>query len=124
MSVQVCLGEIETWIMEPKENINYLEATFDVKIEMPNVSEVLTKNCSCPSQEHIMILWCAHAAIGHLVNTNVMSALRLGVNHLLPLIIFCARSFRCSRNVTMYREKLKQSSKLEKTKREQSWKYY
>jgi hypothetical protein len=34
-SVQVCLGKIETWLMESESNINYLESKFGVKMEFP-----------------------------------------------------------------------------------------
>ena len=32
-SIQVCLGEIESWLLEPKSNIQFLEETFGKKLE-------------------------------------------------------------------------------------------
>jgi len=36
MSVQVCLGSIEAWLMEPMKNINYLEDIFGVTLDIPD----------------------------------------------------------------------------------------
>ena len=34
-SIHVCLGEIETWLLEPKSSIDYMEKTFEMKLETP-----------------------------------------------------------------------------------------
>jgi len=34
-SIHVCLGEIETWLLEPKISIDYIEKTFEMKLETP-----------------------------------------------------------------------------------------
>ena len=57
-SVQVCLGEIETWLMESGSHINYLESTFGVKLEFPGENEILTNYCSCPEGTHPDSLLC------------------------------------------------------------------
>jgi len=57
-SVQVCLGEIETWLMESGSHINYLESTFGVKLEFPGENEILMKSCSCPEGTHPDSLLC------------------------------------------------------------------
>ena len=31
-SIQVCLGKIESWLLEPKSNIQFLEETFQKKL--------------------------------------------------------------------------------------------
>ena len=72
MFVQVCLGVVETWILEPKESISHLEGIFDVKIEIPNQSEILTKVCECPSGTHPGSLVCTRCkyAFGRHENTE------------------------------------------------------
>lgn len=59
MTIHVCLGRIETWLMEPMKNINHLEAVFGVKIELPgSVSENVTQTIKHVEQndklEHLM----------------------------------------------------------------------
>ena len=58
ISFQVCLGEIESWIREAHQNIDYLEATFNMKVEMPGESEALIKECYCPKGTHPSWLIC------------------------------------------------------------------
>jgi len=59
MSIQVCLGSIEEWIMEPKENINYLESTFGEFAETsPDYKDELEKECECPPGTHPDCLLC------------------------------------------------------------------
>ena len=45
-SIQVCLGEIESWLLEPKSNIQCLEETFGKKLERVQLGrkQVLTTN--------------------------------------------------------------------------------
>ena len=57
-SVQVCLREIETWLMEPGSNIQYIESKFGVKLELPEENEILTKSCTCPAGTHSGSLVC------------------------------------------------------------------
>jgi hypothetical protein len=33
-SIHVCLGEIESWLLEPKSNIEFLEETFELELEL------------------------------------------------------------------------------------------
>ena len=60
MSIQVCLGSIEEWIMAPKENISYLESTFGISIAetTPDYKDELEKDCDCPSGTHPDCLLC------------------------------------------------------------------
>lgn len=60
MSIQVCLGSIEEWIMVPKENINYLESTFGESIAetSPDYTDELEKDCDCPPGTHSDCLLC------------------------------------------------------------------
>jgi hypothetical protein len=51
-SVQVCLGEIETWLMEPASNMNYLESKFDIKIDLPENDVPGIWVCECPRGTH------------------------------------------------------------------------
>lgn len=51
MSVQVCLGAVEAWVMEPQKIIDFLEKTFGNKVDIPddiNASHV----CDCPEGTH------------------------------------------------------------------------
>jgi hypothetical protein len=42
-SIQVCLGEIESWLLEPKSNIQFLEETFGKKLDiLTDEDQVLT----------------------------------------------------------------------------------
>jgi hypothetical protein len=49
MSIQVCLGEIDAWVIqESKEAINFLEETFETKMEMPDDNVTLEPHpCNC-----------------------------------------------------------------------------
>ena len=49
MSIQVCLGEIDSWVIqEPQENITFLEETFEMKMEIPDYEVTLGPHkCSC-----------------------------------------------------------------------------
>ena len=49
MSIQVCLGEIDSWVIqEPQKNISFLEETFNTKMEIPEDNVILEPHkCSC-----------------------------------------------------------------------------
>jgi len=68
-SVQVCLGRIETWLMEKESNISYLESKFDVNIEFPEEDDPLKgRVCSCPTGTHpdsLGCLWCGKQKCDH-----------------------------------------------------------
>jgi hypothetical protein len=51
MSIQVCLGEIDAWVIqETQENVTFLEETFAKKIEIPDDNIQLGPHeCSCES---------------------------------------------------------------------------
>ena len=58
MAIQVSLGRMETWIMETRETIDYLENTFGDKIAMPY--SILKRKCECPSGTHDSSAICLH----------------------------------------------------------------
>ena len=46
-SIQVCLGEIESWLLEPKSNIQFLEKTFGAKLKnLPETPLINDYTCS------------------------------------------------------------------------------
>ena len=45
-SIQVCLGEIESWLLEPKANIQFLEETFGKKLDILTDEDLLNEGCS------------------------------------------------------------------------------
>jgi hypothetical protein len=49
MSIQVCLGEIDAWVIqEPQGNITFLEKTFETRMEIPDDKVTLGPHkCSC-----------------------------------------------------------------------------
>lgn len=49
MSIQVCLGEIDSWVIqEPQGNITFLEESFNTKMEIPDDNVILEPHkCSC-----------------------------------------------------------------------------
>jgi hypothetical protein len=50
-SIQVCLGEIESWLLEPKSNIQFLDKTFGTKLK--NLPETpLGNDYTCSSVEY------------------------------------------------------------------------
>ena len=53
MSIQVCLGEIDAWVIqEPQKNISFLEETFEKKMEMPDDDVTLGPHrCSCETHD-------------------------------------------------------------------------
>lgn len=52
MSVQVCLGKIDEWLMVPNNTIQFLQSTFDAKLEFPRENEVLEGDCKCAPRMH------------------------------------------------------------------------
>lgn len=63
MNVQVCLGNIESWAMESYDNIDYLESTFGVKLEIPNYFDSMIRKCDCPPGTHPDHLKCSDCSI-------------------------------------------------------------
>jgi hypothetical protein len=53
MSIQVCLGEIDSWVIqEPQGNISFLEETFETKMEMPDDNITLGPHqCKCAKHD-------------------------------------------------------------------------
>jgi len=53
MSIQVCLGEIDSWVIqEPQKNISFLEDTFFKQMEMPDNNVTLGRHkCSCKTHD-------------------------------------------------------------------------
>ena len=45
-SIQVCLGEIESWLLEPKTNIQFLEETFGKKLDILTDEDLLNEGYS------------------------------------------------------------------------------
>ncbi|KAL7448566.1 hypothetical protein ACHAWC_000730 [Mediolabrus comicus] len=51
MTIQVCLGEIDAWVIqETQNNINFLEETFKKKMEIPD-DDQLGRNCICETHD-------------------------------------------------------------------------
>ena len=50
-SIHVRLGKIESWLLEPKSNIEFIEATFEKKLEIPAAGD-FEQDCDCPSGTH------------------------------------------------------------------------
>ena len=74
-SVQVCLGRIETWLMESESNINYLESKFDAKMEFPAENESLVSECSCPEGTHpgsLRCLYCGRKKCDHFGHSKTL----------------------------------------------------
>lgn len=60
--IHVCLGGIETWLLEPERNIEFLESAFGITLERPTDDD-FDKECSCPPGTHIntdVCLKCHH----------------------------------------------------------------
>jgi hypothetical protein len=53
MSIQVCLGGIDAWVIqEPQKNISFLEETFEKKMEMPDENVTLGRHrCGCETHD-------------------------------------------------------------------------
>ena len=61
-SIHVCLGEIETWLLEPKSSIDYINGTFKKKLKSLTDDDVgnmtspsgsdICMNCSSPFSSH------------------------------------------------------------------------
>ena len=53
MSIQVCLGEIDAWVIqEPQKNISFLEEAFEKKMEMPDDDVTLGRHTCCCKTRH------------------------------------------------------------------------
>jgi hypothetical protein len=52
MSIQVCLGEIDSWVIqETQENVTFLEETFCEKMEMPDDGQLEPQDCKCETHD-------------------------------------------------------------------------
>jgi hypothetical protein len=68
MSIQVCLGEIDAWVIqESKETINFLEETFEKKIEIPDENVILEPHqCKCEKHDpNEICLYCTKKYCDH-----------------------------------------------------------
>ncbi|KAL9191269.1 hypothetical protein ACHAXT_000975 [Thalassiosira profunda] len=61
MSVQVCLGKIEGWVIEPQTVTNFLEESFGKKLEC---GEDEMTYCECPEGSHCKDDLCGSCGIG------------------------------------------------------------
>ena len=52
MSVQVCLGQVDKWLMDPHSIIVFLNSTFESELQIPGESEVGGTNCVCTEEVH------------------------------------------------------------------------
>jgi hypothetical protein len=70
MSIQVCLGEIDAWVIqEPQKNISFLEETFKQEMEMPDDNVTLGRHqCRCGTHlPNEICLKCGNQYGGHAV---------------------------------------------------------
>ena len=51
-SIHICLGEIESWLLEPKSNIDFIEETFGEALDIPTAADITPKQCACPTGTH------------------------------------------------------------------------
>lgn len=58
MSIQVCLGEVETCVMEPLRDIDFLKGIFGVELDLPDDNSLKANPCSCPSGVHGILDGC------------------------------------------------------------------
>lgn len=58
-SIHVCLGGVETWLLEPNSNIEFLEATFGVQLDIPTADD-FDKECICIDGTHVISDLCLH----------------------------------------------------------------
>ena len=71
-SIQLCLGEVETWLIEPDTNIEFLNATFEKKLEAPSADD-FNKQYACPLGTHLnsdLCLYCNRKYSEHIIRTN------------------------------------------------------
>ena len=52
MSVQVCLGKIDAWVMESDSATSFLETTFGTKLDIPDDDLALISECGCDEGTH------------------------------------------------------------------------
>ncbi|KAL7456615.1 hypothetical protein ACHAWC_009107 [Mediolabrus comicus] len=69
MSIQVCLGGIDEWVIqEPQKNISFLEETFEKKMEMPDDNVTLGPHmcrCKTPHDPNEICLRCGKKFCEH-----------------------------------------------------------
>ena len=51
-SIHVCLGEVESWLLEPKSNIDFIKETFGKELDVPTADDITVKQCACPTGTH------------------------------------------------------------------------
>jgi len=54
-SIHVLLGEMESWLLESQRKIEFIETTFDTKLETPSPDHLLVEEvsvCNCPSDHY------------------------------------------------------------------------
>jgi hypothetical protein len=57
-SIHVCLGEIESWLLEPKSNIEFLEETFELELELLGNGDLEND-----SDERVQMIHVGHAIV-------------------------------------------------------------
>ena len=57
-SIHVCLGEIESWLLEPKSNIEFLEETFELELDLLGNGDLEND-----SDERVPMIHVGHAII-------------------------------------------------------------
>jgi hypothetical protein len=91
MSIQVCLGEIDAWVIqEPQKNITFLEETFEKKMEMPDENVTLGRHkCECETHDpNEICLSCGKKYCEHDVHNKIKMCPD-------PLRITFSRLFHC-----------------------------
>ena len=62
-SIHVCLGEVESWLLEPKSNIDFIEETFGEGLDIPTADDITVKQSACPAGTYPSIELCANCGL-------------------------------------------------------------
>ena len=111
-TIHVCLGEIESWLLAPKSNIEFIEEIFGMKLEPPTAADIGVKVCDCSAGTHQStdICECCKKSFGahtRQLYGGIISKFRC------PNSSYHATFFRCKKQITL--KTLHESGKFEKT---------
>ena len=92
-SVQVCLGEVDSWLMDVKSNTEFLESTFGVSLETPGDADAYVSNNGEPfvtgttgalQMRHVCVV--IILSIGTNLSLSTATTINDALAHLLPVL--------------------------------------
>jgi len=114
-SIHVLLGEMESWLLESQRKIEFIETTFDTKLETPSPDHLLVEeasDCNCPSG-HYGFTRCLRCSAYFQAHTRAATS----GYYLCNQSLYPGKRFRCTKRVPKIHilKKYDHDGKFEKT---------